>query len=222
MTQQLHNSWNGLHIKNNELECPLYGYICSPAREPSTDRSRPTDGAVPQSCKGLFLSQSNNLRNPKSTIYTYLYHSGFFFCINFFLFFFVCVGLLTCVWFYFYRFCLAILAQTIIEHKLNPFMYICWFASSHHNIKTQTKDHKFCPWAETQSQTPPSSVRTLPRRSKCVCVYDTALTFTHTYQHAEGPFFLATTTSRWKTARCIFGGLWGCTRCMFVCARVSG
>lgn len=85
----------------------------------------------------------------------------------------LCGGLLTCVWFYFYRFCLAILAQTIIEHKLNPLMYICWFASSHHNIKTQTKDHKFCPRAETQSRAPPSSVRTLPRWSLQVCVCST-------------------------------------------------
>lgn len=152
--------------------------------------------------------------------FTHIFIIRDFFCINFFLFFFVCVGLLTCVWFYFYRFCLAILAQTIIEHKLNPFMYICWFASSHHNIKTQTKDHKFCPWAETQSQTPPSSVRTLPRRSKCVCVCTIQLLLSHTRTNTQRVLsFLRWRRAGGKLPGAFLGGCEG-VRAVCLCAHV--
>lgn len=37
------------------------------------------------------------------------------------------------------------LAQTIIELNPNVYVLIC---SSHRNIKTQTKDHKFFPWCQ--------------------------------------------------------------------------
>lgn len=129
------------------------------------------------------------------------------------------MGLLTCVWFYFYRFCLAILAQTIIEHKLNPFMYICWFASSHHNIKTQQKITSSVP-----GQKPSRKLR--HRRSvlcpddPSVCVCTTQLLLSHTRTNTQRVLsFLRRRRAGGKLPGAFLGGCEG-VRAVCLCAHV--
>lgn len=84
----------------------------------------------------------------------------------------------------------------------------------------QTKDHKFCPWAETQSQTPPSSVRTLPRRSKCVCVCTIQLLLSHTRTNTQRVLsFLRRRRAGGKLPGAFLGGCEG-VRAVCLCAHV--
>lgn len=112
----------------------------------------------------LFLSILSILKSSSPITLEYHLPTSLFcrICCHYFFFLFVCEGLLTCVWFYFYRICLTILAQSIYFNINSILIYIDFLF---HNIKNANKRSQVFPQGRFQSRTSSSLVGTLARWS---------------------------------------------------------